>query len=81
MRGQCPQHCGGTDVPHRGQRLTHAKFGETKRGDLYRLFRLICSYGQRNGKPLAPMTMVPDVQAMPLPVMYQPLLGLAAGSA
>ena len=37
----------------------------------------VCVYGQRNGKPLAPMTHIPDVQAMPLGVIYQPaLLGL-----
>jgi len=35
------------------------------------------SYGQRNGKPLAPVTIVPDVQPMPVGVMYQPLLSLA----
>jgi len=37
-------------------------------------------YRQRNGKPLAPEIKVPEVQAMPLPVMYQPL-ELAVGSA
>ena len=45
-----------------------------------RLLRFVGVYGQRNGKPLGPVTTVPDVQAMPLPVMYQPL-GLAAGGA
>jgi hypothetical protein len=49
------------------------------------LSRLLCGfvyvYGQRNGKPLAPVTKVPDVQAMPLAVMYQPLLGLAVDGA
>ena len=30
-------------------------------------------YGQRNGKPLPPVIQLPDVQAMPVPVMYQPL--------
>jgi hypothetical protein len=50
-----------------------------KEAILHRLFRLVCVYGHWNGKPLAPVTQVPDVQAMPLPVMYQPL-GLAAGA-
>jgi len=38
-------------------------------------------YGQRNGKPLVPVTKVSDVQAMPVGVMYQPLLELAVDAA
>jgi hypothetical protein len=60
--------------------VAKAGFG-TKRGDFDRLFHFVRVYGQRKGKPSPPMIQAPDVQAMPLGVMYQPLLGLAAGSA